>query len=197
MLCHGPTYAARRYAAASCVPRGVEYQGMNVSIEEIKRDPESVIHRVREGETLVVTERDQPVAEIRPIESVRASRFAASGVSLVGTWRPRAAERKNVGQTPRAPRCASTCRASLPSRTPSPLRRAQPHSDAAGPRRGEQVHAPCRVAFERRVAVRIEIEHEHARRSRKRFRSVCEIALPASLRGSDELESHDHANRVR
>ena len=47
---------------------------MNVSVEEIKRDPESVLHRVLEGETLVITQRDQPVAEIRPIESVRRPR---------------------------------------------------------------------------------------------------------------------------
>ena len=47
---------------------------MNVSVEEIKRDPEGVLHRVLEGETLVITQRDQPVAEIRPIESVRRPR---------------------------------------------------------------------------------------------------------------------------
>jgi antitoxin (DNA-binding transcriptional repressor) of toxin-antitoxin stability system len=47
---------------------------MNVSVEEIKHDPESVLHRVREGETVIITERDQPVAEIRPIESVRRPR---------------------------------------------------------------------------------------------------------------------------
>jgi antitoxin (DNA-binding transcriptional repressor) of toxin-antitoxin stability system len=44
---------------------------MNVSVEEVKRDLEGVIHRVREGETLVVTDHDQPIAEIRPIERVR------------------------------------------------------------------------------------------------------------------------------
>lgn len=42
---------------------------MNVSVEE-KRDPEGVIHRVLEGEVLVLTDRDRPVAEIRPIERV-------------------------------------------------------------------------------------------------------------------------------
>jgi antitoxin (DNA-binding transcriptional repressor) of toxin-antitoxin stability system len=41
---------------------------MNVTVEEIKRDPEGVLHRVVEGETLVVTEQDRPIAEIRPIE---------------------------------------------------------------------------------------------------------------------------------
>ncbi|HEX8618220.1 MAG TPA: type II toxin-antitoxin system Phd/YefM family antitoxin [Thermoanaerobaculia bacterium] len=40
---------------------------MNVSIEEMKRDPEGVLRRVLEGETLVLIERDRPVAEIRPI----------------------------------------------------------------------------------------------------------------------------------
>jgi antitoxin (DNA-binding transcriptional repressor) of toxin-antitoxin stability system len=47
---------------------------MNVSVDEIKRDPESVLHRVLEGETLVITQSDQPVAEIRPIESVQRPR---------------------------------------------------------------------------------------------------------------------------
>jgi antitoxin (DNA-binding transcriptional repressor) of toxin-antitoxin stability system len=47
---------------------------MNVTVEEVKRDPESVIHRVLDGETVVLTEDDQPVAEIRPIERVRRPR---------------------------------------------------------------------------------------------------------------------------
>jgi antitoxin (DNA-binding transcriptional repressor) of toxin-antitoxin stability system len=47
---------------------------VNVSVEEIKRDPESVLHRVLNGETLVITARDEPVAEIRPIECVRRPR---------------------------------------------------------------------------------------------------------------------------
>lgn len=47
---------------------------MNVSVEDVKRDPESILHRVREGETLVVTDHDLPVAEIRPIEAVRRPR---------------------------------------------------------------------------------------------------------------------------
>ena len=47
---------------------------MNVSVEEIKRDPESVLHRVLEGETLVITQSDRPVAEIRPIEASRRPR---------------------------------------------------------------------------------------------------------------------------
>jgi len=47
---------------------------MNVSLEEVKRDPERVLHRVLEGETLVITQRDQPVAEIRPIDSVQRPR---------------------------------------------------------------------------------------------------------------------------
>ena len=47
---------------------------MNVSIEEVKRDPDGVLHRVMEGETLVVTEHNRPIAEIRPIERVRRPR---------------------------------------------------------------------------------------------------------------------------
>lgn len=47
---------------------------MNVTIEEMKRDVDGVLHRVQEGETLVVTRSDQPIAEIRPIENVRRPR---------------------------------------------------------------------------------------------------------------------------
>jgi len=47
---------------------------VNVSVEEVKRDPAGVLHRVLEGETLVVTEHDRPIAEIRPIEAVRRPR---------------------------------------------------------------------------------------------------------------------------
>jgi antitoxin (DNA-binding transcriptional repressor) of toxin-antitoxin stability system len=47
---------------------------MNVPVEEMKRNPESILYRVLEGETLVLTDRDRPVAEIRPIEAVRKPR---------------------------------------------------------------------------------------------------------------------------
>ena len=47
---------------------------MNVTVEEVKRDPEGILHRVLDGETLVVTADDQPVAEIRPVERVRRPR---------------------------------------------------------------------------------------------------------------------------
>jgi antitoxin (DNA-binding transcriptional repressor) of toxin-antitoxin stability system len=47
---------------------------MNVTVEDVKRDPEGVLHRVLEGETLVITERDRPVAEIRPLEASRRPR---------------------------------------------------------------------------------------------------------------------------
>ena len=47
---------------------------MNVPVEEMKRDPESLLHRVLDGETLVLTDHDRPVAEIRPVESVRKPR---------------------------------------------------------------------------------------------------------------------------
>jgi len=47
---------------------------MNVPVEEMKRDPETLLHRVFEGETLILTDHDRPVAEIRPIESVRKPR---------------------------------------------------------------------------------------------------------------------------
>ena len=47
---------------------------MNVTVDDVKRDPAGILHRVLEGETLVVTERDRPVAEIRPIEATRRPR---------------------------------------------------------------------------------------------------------------------------
>jgi antitoxin (DNA-binding transcriptional repressor) of toxin-antitoxin stability system len=47
---------------------------MNVSIEDVKRDPDAILDRVLDGETLVVTDHDRPVAEIRPIEAVRRPR---------------------------------------------------------------------------------------------------------------------------
>jgi antitoxin (DNA-binding transcriptional repressor) of toxin-antitoxin stability system len=47
---------------------------MNVSIEEIKSDPEGVLHRVMEGETLLIVEQDRPIAEIRPIRTARTPR---------------------------------------------------------------------------------------------------------------------------
>lgn len=57
---------------------------MNVSVEEVKRDPEGVLHRVLQGETLVVTLRDRPVAEIRPIETVKRPRpFGLAAGSFV------------------------------------------------------------------------------------------------------------------
>lgn len=52
----------------------LNYPRMNVTVEDVKRDPESVIDRVRGGETLVLTEHDRPVAELRPIEQVRRPR---------------------------------------------------------------------------------------------------------------------------
>jgi len=57
---------------------------MNVSVEDVKRDPSDVPHRVLHGETLVVTDDDRPVAEIRPITTVRKPRpFGLAAGSFV------------------------------------------------------------------------------------------------------------------
>jgi antitoxin (DNA-binding transcriptional repressor) of toxin-antitoxin stability system len=57
---------------------------MNVSVEDVKRDPSDVLHRVLQGETLVVTDDDRPVAEIRPIVAVRKPRpFGLAAGSFV------------------------------------------------------------------------------------------------------------------
>jgi antitoxin (DNA-binding transcriptional repressor) of toxin-antitoxin stability system len=47
---------------------------VNVTIEEVTLDPEGILHRVLDGETVVVTADDRPVAEIRPVEHVRRPR---------------------------------------------------------------------------------------------------------------------------
>jgi antitoxin (DNA-binding transcriptional repressor) of toxin-antitoxin stability system len=47
---------------------------MNISLDEMTRDPEGFLHRVLEGETLVLTQRDRPVAEVRPLEAVKRPR---------------------------------------------------------------------------------------------------------------------------
>jgi len=40
------------------------------NIEEITKDPAHWIRKAREGETVLITEADNPVAEIRPVEPV-------------------------------------------------------------------------------------------------------------------------------
>jgi antitoxin (DNA-binding transcriptional repressor) of toxin-antitoxin stability system len=40
---------------------------MNALVEEIEKDPRAYLDRVLEGETVVVFEKDQPVAEMRPL----------------------------------------------------------------------------------------------------------------------------------
>ncbi len=40
---------------------------IQISIEEIKRDLPTYLHRVEEGETLVIVKAGKPVAEIKPI----------------------------------------------------------------------------------------------------------------------------------
>jgi antitoxin (DNA-binding transcriptional repressor) of toxin-antitoxin stability system len=47
---------------------------MNVTVEQIESDPGEYLHRVIEGETLVVYRDDLAVAEIRPITESRRLR---------------------------------------------------------------------------------------------------------------------------
>ncbi len=42
---------------------------MNVTIEEIQRDPLKYLNQVEAGETLVIVRSDQAIAELRPISS--------------------------------------------------------------------------------------------------------------------------------
>lgn len=45
----------------------LDSEPMNVSVEDIKRDPQTVIDRVLDGETVVLVDDDRAVAEIRPL----------------------------------------------------------------------------------------------------------------------------------
>ncbi|NJN74853.1 MAG: type II toxin-antitoxin system Phd/YefM family antitoxin [Limnothrix sp. RL_2_0] len=42
---------------------------LNVTIDEIQRDPLKYLHQVEAGETLIIIRTDQPIAELRPIAS--------------------------------------------------------------------------------------------------------------------------------
>jgi antitoxin (DNA-binding transcriptional repressor) of toxin-antitoxin stability system len=42
---------------------------LNVTIDEIQRDPLEYLHQVEAGETLVIVRSDKPIAELRPIAS--------------------------------------------------------------------------------------------------------------------------------
>jgi antitoxin (DNA-binding transcriptional repressor) of toxin-antitoxin stability system len=42
---------------------------LNVTIDEIQRDPLKYLNQVEAGETLVIVRSDKPIAELRPIPS--------------------------------------------------------------------------------------------------------------------------------
>jgi antitoxin (DNA-binding transcriptional repressor) of toxin-antitoxin stability system len=42
---------------------------LNVTIDEIRRDPLKYLHQVEAGETFVIVRSDKPIAELRPIAS--------------------------------------------------------------------------------------------------------------------------------
>jgi antitoxin (DNA-binding transcriptional repressor) of toxin-antitoxin stability system len=42
---------------------------LNVTIDEIQRDPLKYLHQVEAGETLIIVRSDTPIAELRPIAS--------------------------------------------------------------------------------------------------------------------------------
>ena len=44
-----------------------------ITIDEIDKDLRGYLHRVEKGETLIVLEKNRPVAEIKPIESPSGS----------------------------------------------------------------------------------------------------------------------------
>ncbi len=42
---------------------------LNITIDEIQRDPLKYLHQVEAGETLVIVRSDKPIAELRPVAS--------------------------------------------------------------------------------------------------------------------------------
>jgi antitoxin (DNA-binding transcriptional repressor) of toxin-antitoxin stability system len=42
---------------------------LNVTIDEIQRDPLKYLHQVEAGETLIILRSEMPIAELRPISS--------------------------------------------------------------------------------------------------------------------------------
>jgi len=47
---------------------------LNVSIDEIQRDPLKYLRQVEEGETLIVVHCDRPIAELRPVTQTKPLR---------------------------------------------------------------------------------------------------------------------------
>ena len=47
---------------------------LNVTIDEIQRDPLKYLHQVEAGETLVIVRSEKPIAELRPISSSKQLR---------------------------------------------------------------------------------------------------------------------------
>jgi antitoxin (DNA-binding transcriptional repressor) of toxin-antitoxin stability system len=47
---------------------------LNVTIDEIQRDPLKYIHEVEAGKTLVIVRSDKPIAELRPITTSKQLR---------------------------------------------------------------------------------------------------------------------------
>jgi antitoxin (DNA-binding transcriptional repressor) of toxin-antitoxin stability system len=47
---------------------------LNVTIDEIQRDPLKYLQQVEAGETLVIVRSDKPIAELRPIANSRQLR---------------------------------------------------------------------------------------------------------------------------
>ncbi len=47
---------------------------LNVSIDEILRDPLKYLSLVKAGETFIITQAEQPVAELRPLTSNQKQR---------------------------------------------------------------------------------------------------------------------------
>lgn len=47
---------------------------MNITVDEIQRDPLKYLHQVEAGETIIIMRFNQPIAELRPITSSKQLR---------------------------------------------------------------------------------------------------------------------------
>jgi antitoxin (DNA-binding transcriptional repressor) of toxin-antitoxin stability system len=47
---------------------------LNVTVDEIQRDPSKFLRQVEAGETFVILQADKPIAELRPISSSKQLR---------------------------------------------------------------------------------------------------------------------------
>ena len=108
-----------------------------VGVRELKTRLGSYLREVRRGQVIVVTDRGEPVAELRPIAA------AKSGAGALGACRsePASAPRRvQLLGGARRPGARRTCR-TLSARTRAPTKQMGPYRRAGSPRRSRASHS--------------------------------------------------------